>query len=79
MSITITAPYSLDQYDQRFTVNYNHGAKLNPPVRVFLDDVSTAGGLHKAAERVVELEQGVKNPPNTPNTCLLYTSPTPRD
>ena len=25
------------------------------------------------------LGSGPQNPPNTPNTCLLYTSPSPRD
>ena len=31
-----------------------------PPVRVVLNGINTAGGLHKAAERVVELEEELK-------------------
>ena len=30
-------------------------------------------------QRAEELPSPFQQPPNTPNTCLLYTSPSPRD
>ena len=52
----------------RVTIGYSIGLKIAFPVdpRMTEQDIDGATVLYK-------------NGPNTPNTCLLYTSPSPRD
>ena len=48
------------------------------PGRIYVCDLSSKM-LAQVAQRYPEVETHPTHHPNTPNTCLLYTSPSPRD
>ena len=54
----------------------------NVSVRVTLGgrvDRSLGAAFDEAQGELSQTQDQIQDPPNTPNTCLLYTSPSPRD
>ena len=68
-------------YSQRTTLNnINRAANTIETVDLVSEQITLSSRLiDEGGERLNNLEDNVNNSPNTPNTCLLYTSPSPRD
>ena len=60
--------------------NKAYGDTANQPPKIFSKLSAKEGILARIDDKLSRIKTvGINDHPNTPNTCLLYTSPSPRD